>query len=170
VDTTALNNVTKQNKSAYPTFASNALMLSHPEQTSMKSPVPLTAGPDLGRHNASRLDIVGYNQRLSKAANNPSRHSFNGTDVDLDFSSPSTPSASNQASSFTMANERATANHAMPRSHVRSGSAGNWGNLARNNNFNGAPTYPHASETNGDVAWSTSELAVGSGRRADGWM
>jgi hypothetical protein len=62
VDTTALNNITKQNKSAYPTFASNALMLSS-EQTPMKSPViPLTAGPDLGRHNNSRLDIVGYNQ------------------------------------------------------------------------------------------------------------
>jgi hypothetical protein len=29
----------------------------------MKSPViPLTAGPDLGRHNNARLDIVGYSQ------------------------------------------------------------------------------------------------------------
>lgn len=164
-------------------------MLSHPEQTSMKSPVPLTAGPDLGRHNASRLDIVGYNQvrlrktsemcttyifspqRLNKASSNNSsaRHSFNGTDVDLDFVSPSTPSAPNQTSSFTMANERASASNAMPRSsHVRSGSAGNWGNVTRSSNLTGAPTYPHSSEPNGD-AWSTSELTVG-GRLAEGWM
>ncbi|KAF8446199.1 hypothetical protein L210DRAFT_3642460 [Boletus edulis BED1] len=174
VDTSTLhNNITKQNKSAYPTFTSNALMLSHPEQTSMKSPVPLTAGPDLGRHNASRLDIVGYNQRLNKAPQGgPSaRHSFNGTDVDLDFASPSTPSATNQASSFTMANDRASANNAMPRSsHVRSGSVGNWGSVTRSSNLTGAPTYAHSSETNGDAAWSTSELTVGSGRLTEGWM
>ncbi|KAG9314592.1 hypothetical protein JVU11DRAFT_5394 [Chiua virens] len=172
VDTTALNNVTKQNKSAYPTFASNALMLSHPDQTSMKSPVPLTAGPDLGRHTASRLDIVGYNQRLNKASsNNPSRHSFNGTDVDLDLTSPSTPSAPNQASSFTMASERVSANNATPRSsHVRSGSAGNWGNLPRSSNLTGAPAYTHSAETNGDASWSTSELTVANGRLTEGWM
>lgn len=48
----------KQNKSAYPTFASNVMMSS----SDAKSPVPVTAGPDLGRHNSSRLEIVGYNQ------------------------------------------------------------------------------------------------------------
>ncbi|KAF9229585.1 hypothetical protein BS17DRAFT_723528 [Gyrodon lividus] len=174
VDTSALNNVTKQNKSAYPTFASNALMLSNPEQSSMKSPVPLTAGPDLGRHTASRLDIVGYSQRLNKASStNPSaRHSFNGTDVDLDFTTPSTPSAPNQTSSFTMAsNERVPANNAVPRSnHVRSGSAGNWGNVTRSSNLNSTPSYPQSSETNGDAPWSTSELAVGSARFTEGWM
>lgn len=104
--------------------------------------------------------------------NNPSaRHSFNGTDVDIDFASPSTPSASNQTTSFTMANERASANNVMPRSsHVRSGSAGNWGNITRNNNLAGTPSYSHSSETNGDATWSTSELAVGSGRLTEGWM
>ena len=157
----------------------------------MKSPVPLTAGPDLGRHNASRLDIVGYNQvqsmrtlwniathivslqRLNKASsNNPSaRHSFNGTDVDLDFNSPSTPSAPNQSTSFTMANERVSASNAMPRSsHVRSGSAGNWGNVTRSSTLTGAPTFAHSSETNGDAPWSTSELTVGNGRITEGWM
>jgi hypothetical protein len=173
VDTSVLNPVTKQNKSAYPTFASNALMLSNQEQSSMKSPIPLTAGPDLGRHNPSRLDIVGYNQRLNKASSsNPSaRHSFNGTDVDLDFTTPSTPSAANQASSFTMtSNERAAANNAVPRSnHVRSGSAGNWGNVTRSSNLTAAPSYPQSSEAH-DAPWSTSELAVGSARFTDGWM
>ncbi|KIK95623.1 hypothetical protein PAXRUDRAFT_369679 [Paxillus rubicundulus Ve08.2h10] len=169
VDTSTLSNITKQNKSAYPTFASNALMLSNPEQSSMKSPVPLTAGPDLGRHNASRLDIVGYSQASST---NPSaRHSFNGTDVDLDFSTPSTPSAPNQVSSFTMASaERASANNGIPRSHARSGSAGNWGNVTRSSNLTAAPSYPQSLETNSDAPWSTSELAVGSAKLTEGWM
>ncbi|KAG6332480.1 hypothetical protein ID866_6609 [Astraeus odoratus] len=59
---TSLNNVSKQNKSAFPTFASNAIMLSKPDESTIRSPVPLTAGPDFGRHNATRLDIVGFNQ------------------------------------------------------------------------------------------------------------
>ncbi|KIJ09240.1 hypothetical protein PAXINDRAFT_157937 [Paxillus involutus ATCC 200175] len=41
------------------------------EWSSMKSPVPLTAGPDLGRHNPSRLDIVGYNQSSEARSNAP---------------------------------------------------------------------------------------------------
>jgi len=63
VDTSALDNpVVKQNKSAYPSFASNGILLPALEQSSAKSPVPVTAGPDLGRHHNSRLEIVGYNQ------------------------------------------------------------------------------------------------------------
>jgi hypothetical protein len=63
VDTSALDKpVVKQNKSAYPTFASNGILLPVGEQPSVKSPIPVTAGPDLGRHNTSRLEIVGYSQ------------------------------------------------------------------------------------------------------------
>jgi hypothetical protein len=67
VDTSTLDNpVVKQNKSAYPTFASNPLLNPAPEQASVKSPVPVTAGPDIGRHSTSRFEIVGYDQaRLS---------------------------------------------------------------------------------------------------------
>lgn len=176
VDTSVPNNVSKQNKSAYPTFASNALMLSNPEQTTIKSPVPLTAGPDFGRHNAARLDIVGLNQRLNKAssANPSSRHSFNGTDVDLDFTSPSTPSATNPVTSFAMSpNERVSGSNAVPRSHhVRSGSAGNWGSVGRSSNLTGAPSYPQSSEGSdvSNMPWSTSELSVGSTRLTDNWI
>jgi len=47
-------------------FASNALMLSNAEQPPMKSPViPLTAGPDLGRHNNARLDNIGIQKRYA---------------------------------------------------------------------------------------------------------
>lgn len=63
VDTSTLDNpvMKQQNKSAYPSFASNGLLLPGQEQ-SMRSPVPVTAGPDLGRHNNSRIEIVGYSQ------------------------------------------------------------------------------------------------------------
>lgn len=62
VDTSTLDGALKQNKSAYPTFASNGVLLPAPEHIKAKDPAPVTAGPDLGRHNNSRLDIVGYNQ------------------------------------------------------------------------------------------------------------
>lgn len=66
VDTSTLDTSLKQNKSAYPTFARNGVLLPAPEDIKAKSPAPVTAGPDLGRHNSSRLEIVGYNQvRLS---------------------------------------------------------------------------------------------------------
>jgi len=52
----------KQNKSAYPTFASNGILLPASEHITAKSPAPVTAGPDLGRHNLARMEIVGYSQ------------------------------------------------------------------------------------------------------------
>lgn len=62
VDTSVLDSSAgKQNKSAYPSFASNVMVATN-DQASAKSPVPVTAGPDLGRHNNARLEIVGYNQ------------------------------------------------------------------------------------------------------------
>ena len=61
VDTTALDGASmKQNKSAYPSFASNGILLPAPEHIAAKSPAPVTAGPDLGRHNLARMEIVGY--------------------------------------------------------------------------------------------------------------
>lgn len=60
VDTTNVEPSVKQNKSAYPTFASNGILLPAQEQVTVKSPAPVTAGPDLGRHNLARMEIVGY--------------------------------------------------------------------------------------------------------------
>jgi hypothetical protein len=61
VDTTVLDGASmKQNKSAYPSFASNGILLPAPEHITAKSPAPVTAGPDLGRHNLARMEIVGY--------------------------------------------------------------------------------------------------------------
>lgn len=65
VDTSALEGASiKQNKSAYPSFASNGILLPAPEHISAKSPAPVTAGPDLGRHNLARMEIVGYSNVL----------------------------------------------------------------------------------------------------------
>lgn len=53
---------TKQNKSAYPSFASNGILLPAGDQTpSTQEPAPVTAGPDLGRQRNARLEIVGFN-------------------------------------------------------------------------------------------------------------
>lgn len=62
MDTKALDSGVslKQNKSAYPSFAGKGIILPAPEQRPIKSPAPVTAGPDLGRHNLSRMEIVGY--------------------------------------------------------------------------------------------------------------
>ena len=152
VDTASLTNIAKQNKSAYPTLASNAnaLMLNSREPA-IHSPVPMTAGPDLGRSTAARLNIVGQNQRINRANQANPRHSFNGADIDFEYSSPTTPSATNPNSSFGMGShiDRLSTSGTTPRSHVRSGSAGNWGGLPRSNL---------------SVAFPQSELAVGSNR------
>jgi hypothetical protein len=172
VDTSVLDSTGgKQNKSAYPTFASNVVMPQN-DQSSAKSPVPATAGPDLGRHNNSRLEIVGYSQqRVNKpTSTNPNvRHSFNGTEVNLDDISIPSPNVSGQSSSMRMSSPDRHSNGApAPRAngHSRSGSAGNWGSFSRSSHL--AAPYPQSSgaggELNGNSPWSTSELAVGSSR------
>ncbi|KAF7437123.1 hypothetical protein PC9H_003957 [Pleurotus ostreatus] len=150
VDTTQLDgpSLSKQNKSAYPTFTSNGILMPAGDHSGNKSPAPVTAGPDLGRHNlASRLEIVGYPHQLRggiKAVSNSSsvRRSLGGSDVDGSFS-PSPPISGGQ-SSFGLASavEPSTGSSHPSRigGHVRAGSAGNWG------------------------VWSSSDLAVGSSR------
>lgn len=67
VDTSVLDTgaaALKQNKSAYPTFAHNGILLPAAEEVTARSPGPVTAGPDFGRHASARLDIVGSQVRL----------------------------------------------------------------------------------------------------------
>lgn len=168
VDTSVLDTSSmKQNKSAYPTFASNGILLPAPESTSQKSPAPVTAGPDLGRHNNARREIVGYNnqqpQRVHKSNASTSssvRQSFNGSDADVHFSS-SPPSGH---SSFTLASSDGPTR---PSGHVRAGSAGNWGSFSRSSHLSQS-AYPHAPSPAGEIMgnspWSSTELAVGTSR------
>ncbi|GLB36440.1 putative zinc finger C-x8-C-x5-C-x3-H type (and similar) [Lyophyllum shimeji] len=167
VDTTVLDTSVKQNKSAYPTFTSNGILLPAPERKSNKSPAPVTAGPDLGRHNNARFEIVGYNnqqqQRVHKANASTSssvRHSFNGSEADINFN-PSPPASS---SSYALTSSDGPVR---PSGHVRSGSAGNWGSFSRSSHL-AHSAYPNGSSPAGDIManspWSSTELAVGSTR------
>ncbi|KAK0474862.1 hypothetical protein IW261DRAFT_1497443 [Armillaria novae-zelandiae] len=53
--------------------ASNGVLLpSANHSRGAKSPAPVTAGPDLGRHNNVRIEIVGYNQRMNQNGTPPS--------------------------------------------------------------------------------------------------
>ncbi|KAL0578025.1 hypothetical protein V5O48_003975 [Marasmius crinis-equi] len=164
VDTSVLDGANlKQNKSAYPTFANNAvLMQGGAEQITAKSPAPVTAGPDLGRHNNARMEIVGYNQRLNKSGTPPanSRHTASGSD-DL--------SSYNYSQNYSVgSDDGSTGGNARANGHVRAGSAGNWGNFttARSAHLNSA--YPHAPSPVGDVQinspWTATELTMGSSR------
>ncbi|KAK7064516.1 hypothetical protein R3P38DRAFT_3165546 [Favolaschia claudopus] len=162
VDTSVEASV-KQNKSAYPTFASNGVLIHSGERAAPKSPAPVTAGPDLGRHNNSRLEIVGYPQRTTKAptpSNSGVRHTFNGSD---DFSgSPPTsgPSPFSLGSGDNTPSGAGRAN-----GHVRAGSAGNWGSFSRSSHLAGAYGQSSPStEAAANAPWSTTELAVGSSR------
>ncbi|KAJ7899991.1 hypothetical protein B0H14DRAFT_2671790 [Mycena olivaceomarginata] len=164
VDTSVEASV-KQNKSAYPTFASNGVLIHAPDRIAAKSPAPVTAGPDLGRHNNSRLEIVGYPQRTTKAptpSNNSNvRHSFNGSD---DFT-PSPPASGH--SPFALGdNSTSSGGGGRANGHVRAGSAGNWGSFSRSSHLTGAygQSSPSTEAAASASPWSTTELAVGSSR------
>ncbi|KAH7104298.1 hypothetical protein BKA62DRAFT_502109 [Auriculariales sp. MPI-PUGE-AT-0066] len=75
VDTSALDGATavKQNKSAYPTFASNQTI---PNVDSRNEAPPATAGPEFGRQ---RLEVLG----LSKSTGSNHTRSLSGTDTTL---------------------------------------------------------------------------------------
>jgi tristetraprolin len=155
----------KQNKSAYPSFASNGILLPAPEHIAAKSPAPVTAGPDLGRHNLARMEIVGYPTKKAPtpSSNANPRHSFNGSE-DVNFS-PSPPSSNH---SYTLASgENNQAGPTRVNGHVRAGSAGNWGSISRSSHLSNA-TYPNGASPAGEIMpnspWSSTELAVGTSR------
>ncbi|KAG7099512.1 hypothetical protein E1B28_001357 [Marasmius oreades] len=163
VDTSVLDGASlKQNKSAYPTFANNGvLMQGAADHITAKSPAPVTAGPDLGRHNNARLEIVGYNQaRMNKSGTPPanSRHTASGSD-DLTY---------NFAQNYSVgSDDGSTGGGSRVNGHVRAGSAGNWGNFTtRSTHLNSA--YPHAPSPVGDgqinSPWTATELNMGSSR------
>ncbi|KIK71341.1 hypothetical protein GYMLUDRAFT_66551 [Collybiopsis luxurians FD-317 M1] len=166
VDTSALdrNTMKGQNKSAYPTFTSNGVLMAAPDNITAKSPAPVTAGPDLGRHNNARVEIVGYN-RMNKTPPSNVRHSASGSE-DISYQ------ASQSMAGNTFALPSGDGNSTTPRvnGHVRAGSAGNWGNFSSNRSTSQFPVsaYPHASSPAGEgpvnSPWSTTELTMGTSR------
>lgn len=165
VDTSTLDASLKQNKSAYPTFARNGVLLPAPEDIKAKSPAPVTAGPDLGSR--SRLEIVGYNQRVNTKTTTPpstnSRNSIGGAD-EMNFS----PSPVSGGHSYTLSSGDGTGNTSQTRvnGHVRAGSAGNWASITRNNTL-ASTSFPSPGGDTINSPWSTTELAVGTSRFPD---
>jgi len=168
VDTSALdrNSMKGQNKSAYPSFASNGVLMAAPENITAKSPAPVTAGPDLGRHNNARMEIVGYNQRMNKTPPSNIRHSASGSE-DISYQ------ASQSMANNSYALPSGDGNSSAPRvnGHVRAGSAGNWGNFAPSNRVGNqfpVSAYPHAPSPAADgpanSPWSTTDLTMGPSR------
>ena len=96
---------------------------------------------------------------------NPSvRHSFNGSEVQLDFSA-TTPTAANQSSQFGVSDMPSRASRI--NGHVRSGSAGNWGAATRA--ANPLTAYPLSSIPGGELKASSpwADYNVGSSRLAE---
>lgn len=161
VDTSAIDTSAsvKQNKSAYPSFARDGVLLPLPDRSSQRSPAPVTAGPDLGRHNsAARREIVGYNTRTHKPTSSASsiRHSLQGAEVDSNINpSPPIPSYA-----FTSAEGNARSS-----GHVRAGSAGNWASFSRSGHVQSS--YPQQTSTSspaGDIIatspWPSTDLTT----------
>ncbi|KAF9568548.1 hypothetical protein CPC08DRAFT_409800 [Agrocybe pediades] len=177
VDTSALDGASiKQNKSAYPSFASNGILLPASDHVTVKSPAPVTAGPVVGRHHFARMEIVGYpnhqkKNSTSSATNSNPRHSFDGSDADLNFSSSPPTSGHNygQENSSQQQQGGPTAAPTRVNGHVRSGSAGNWGSISRSNLSTSTSAYQHgtasaAGEIMSNSPWSSTELAMGTSR------
>ncbi|KAI1797615.1 hypothetical protein LXA43DRAFT_1126264 [Ganoderma leucocontextum] len=132
----------QQNKSAFPSFAHNGMLMSSGDDASARSPGPVTAGPDFGRHASSRLEIVGSQRGGPKTAVNPNvRHSFNGGDIQVDLNSvANTPTAANPSVAQAQLNA-SPENTKVSRinGHVRSGSAGNWATATRTTHLTAYP-------------------------------
>ncbi|KAI0702441.1 hypothetical protein BC835DRAFT_67940 [Cytidiella melzeri] len=169
VDTSVLDPIaSKQNKSAFPSFTHNGILVHAKDDGPAKSPGPVTAGPDFGRHAAARLDIVGSQRGPRKTFESNVHHSFNSSDEQADLNS-STPTATNQ-SQFAMSPVEVQPSRATRiNGHVRSGSAGNWAS-ATNNRASHLTAYPLSSIPGGELKsnrpWA--EFS-GSRRAADNW-
>jgi hypothetical protein len=116
----------------------------------------MTAHPDFGgRHgsNLARLDVGAAAQARigkAKAASPNNRHSFNGTDLGLDFSNVGPGS---------LATPVQTTGPSLGRSsgHMRSGSAGNWAALSRSSRLGNSPYSSIPSvDVNNNSPWTAS--------------
>jgi hypothetical protein len=106
-------------------------------------------GTQVCRHpKASRCCLlipVFSKPRIRKTNADPNiRHSFNGSEIQLDFNE-STPTTATQTSQFGLPSDTRASRI---NGHVRSGSAGNWGSTAR---INQLTAYPLSSIPGGDT-------------------
>lgn len=132
----------KQNKSAYPTFASSSMQA--------LSPGPVTAGPEFGhRIGSSGVGITdSINQRMAGSGPNPnSRHSYTASEASITFgqqarnvSGGSTPFSVLSGQTDSPAPSKTPSGHG----HSRSGSASNWGSFSQKSTHLGTGSSPYA--------------------------
>ncbi|THH18099.1 hypothetical protein EW146_g2827 [Bondarzewia mesenterica] len=170
VDTSSLDQPNiKQNKSAYPSFAANGVLFSNNENSGNLSPGPVTAGPDLGRQ---RTDFISFGQsRLSGKSSSNARHSFNGSDINLNFDNLP---ASGHASPFGLS--ATDASTARPGGHTRAGSVGNWASLSRSGHltapspFHGPQSASPGNEARMNTPWLSPDVGPGSRYTEKAWV
>ncbi|KAI5124424.1 hypothetical protein M0805_008308 [Coniferiporia weirii] len=133
----------KQNKSAYPTFANTSIQA--------LSPGPVTAGPEFGRHiGASNVSVADINQRMNSGAANNSRHSYTGSETSISFGQQPR-SVSGGSSPFGILSAQADSpgsttpnGHKHGHGHSRSGSSSNWGSFSQKSHLGaGSSPYTH---------------------------
>jgi len=108
------------------------------------------------------------NKNSSSGSSNNVRHSFNGSEVQLDFSSTTTPT-NNQQSQLTPSPEPPKSASRI-NGHMRSGSAGNWGNATRANHH--LTAYPLSSIPGGELNTTSpwAEYSAGSRLAEKSWV
>jgi len=165
VDTSSLDQPSikqQQNKSAYPSFAAKGVLFSQAnESTGGLSPGPVTAGPDLGSRQLINFGQTSK-QNTARTSGSNVRHSFNGTEVDLNFI---------PGPSFVAPQPEA----AVPRAngHSRSGSVGNWVSLSRHlaapSPLHGPQSASPGNEGKLNTPWLTAEQSTRYAEKASAW-
>lgn len=185
VDTNVLDSVAaKPTKSAYPTFGNNQLQA--------LSPGPVTAGPEFGRQNVGIIDMPmnevrqspqcsrhdtnchSFAQRMKSAQSTNPRHSFNGSEVGVNFNQQPRNVSGGSSSPFGILGEAAsgTPGGGHGHGHSRSGSAGNWGSFSQKPHFAAASPYAHTPSPGNDLGvagtggspWGSQDFSAGVSR------
>ncbi|THH09864.1 hypothetical protein EW145_g1717 [Phellinidium pouzarii] len=130
----------KQNKSAYPTFANTSIQA--------LSPGPVTAGPEFGRHiGVSNISVADMNQRMNGGASNNPRHSYTGSETSINFGQqPHSVSGGSSPFGILSAQTEGSTASTTPsgHGHSRSGSSSNWGSFSQKTHLGaGSSPYTH---------------------------
>ncbi|KAH8120587.1 hypothetical protein DFH11DRAFT_76418 [Phellopilus nigrolimitatus] len=151
---------TKQNKSAYPTFANTSIQA--------LSPGPVTAGPEFGRHMAANnANVVDMNQRMGSgtASANP-RHSYTSSEASINYAQQPRNSSGGSSpfgilSGQTESSTNTPSGHG--HGHSRSGSSNNWGSFSQKSHLGaGSGPYAHTPSPGNEMASANAAAAAAS--------
>ncbi len=156
------------------------------------SPGPVTAGPEFGRQNVGIIDMPmnevrqspqcsrhdtnchSFAQRMKSAQSTNPRHSFNGSEVGVNFNQQPRNVSGGSSSPFGILGEAAsgTPGGGHGHGHSRSGSAGNWGSFSQKPHFAAASPYAHTPSPGNDLGvagtggspWGSQDFSAGVSR------